>query len=346
MAIRLVREPSETPNINNTDDFVGLRYAYGDNNGYVKGRGNECGYETNGLNFTIKSGRLVVNGVEVDIPSGGEMIAINMGAQYVASTIYLEVNLATNTAIIALTYRTSTTRPVGYPTVDGGDDLTTNTTGTARMELYHVLSLRASILEVKKLVKDIPYSGEALRGYDLTKGTIEERLDALGFKQGSVTLKSDTKYWSDSELNTDLTITTTSNSVTCVGTMLGQSVNASALVDISARQSGKPIVRKQGKYVIVDGIITISMASGESLAVNAGYLLTFCNFILSFNFSDDTIEGMKVGAVCYKVGSSNKENGYAQIARVPNTLNEITFDLSGGGYSSAYIYFNVGYETV
>ncbi len=345
MAIRLVREPSDTPNINNTDDFVGLRYAYGDNNGYIKGRGNECDYEINGLNFTIKSGRLVVNGVEVDIPSGGEMISITMGAQYVASTIFLEVNLATNTAVIARTYKTSTTRPVGYPTIDGGDDLTTNTTGTARMELYHVLSLRASILDAKKLVKDIPYSGEALRGYDLTKGTIEERLDALGFKQGSVTLKNGTTQIYDAELNTDYTITTTSNSITVVGTLLGQSINGSASVNISARQSGKPIVRKQGKYVIADGVISIE--SGGSL--NANFFISYCNFILPFNFSDDTLEGMKVGAVCYKADSSGEDNRYAQIERVQNTSNEITFklrDISLGGYSSVYIYFNVGYETV
>ena len=37
MAVKLVRAPSATPNIYNTDDFVGLRYSYGDNNGYVKG---------------------------------------------------------------------------------------------------------------------------------------------------------------------------------------------------------------------------------------------------------------------------------------------------------------------
>lgn len=343
MAIRLVREPSDTPNINNTDDFVGLRYAYGDNNGYVKGRGNECDYEINGLNFTIKSGRLVVNGVEVDIPSGGEMISISSLETELKYLVYLEINLATNTAEIKTKYSTG----IAYPTIDRGDDLTSNTTGTARLSLYRFKKLNLnSIVQVTKLVKDIPYSGAALRGYDLSKGTVEERLDALGFKQGSVTLKSDTKYWSDAELNTNLTITTTSNSVNCVGTMLGQSVNASASVDISARQSGKPIVRKQGKYVIADGIITISMVSGGSQAVNAGFLLTFCNFVLSFNFSDDTINEMKVGAVCYKVGSSDEENRYAQIARVPNTLNEITFSLSDGGYSSAHIYFNVGYETV
>ena len=42
MAIEMVRIPSETPNISNTDDFVGLRYAYGNQNGYVIGKGQEC----------------------------------------------------------------------------------------------------------------------------------------------------------------------------------------------------------------------------------------------------------------------------------------------------------------
>lgn len=345
MAIRLVREPSDTPNINNTDDFVGLRYAYGDNNGYIKGRGNECDYEINGLNFTIKSGRLVIDGVEVDIPSGGETITVTSSGVESRYVVYLEINLATNTAEIKTTYSTS----LVYPTVDAGDDLTENTTGTARLPLYRFRKEKINVINLstlKKLIKDIPYSGAALRGYDLSKGTVEERLDALGFKQGSVTLKNGTTQYSDADTSTNLTITTTNDGITCVGTMLGQSVNASASVNISARQSGKPIVRKQGKYVIADGIISISMLSGESVVVNAGYLLTFCKFVLSFSFSDDTIDGMKVGAVCYKVGSSDKENRYAQIARVPNTLNEITFSLSNGGYSSAYIYFNVGYETV
>lgn len=346
MAIRLVREPSDTPNINNTDDFVGLRYAYGDNNGYVKGRGNECDYEINGLNFTIKSGRLVIDGVEVDIPSGGETITITSSGVEVRYVVYLEINLATNTAEIKTTY---TTAIIGYPTVDPGDDLTENTTGTARLSLYQFRKEKSNVIydsTVKKLIKDIPYSGAALRDYDLSKGTVEERLDALGFKSGSVTLKTGTTQYSDADTVTNLTITTTSNGITCVGTLLGQSVNASASVNISARKTGKSIIRKQGKYVIADGIISISMLSGESIVVNAGYLLTFCKFVLSFSFSDDTIDGMKVGAQCYKASSSTAENRYAQIERVANILNEITFSLSNGGYSSAYIYFNVGYETV
>ena len=37
MAIRLIRENSDTPNITNKDDARMIRYAYGGQNGYVKG---------------------------------------------------------------------------------------------------------------------------------------------------------------------------------------------------------------------------------------------------------------------------------------------------------------------
>lgn len=185
MAIRLVREPSDTPNINNTDDFVGLRYAYGDNNGYVKGRGNECDYEINGLNFTIKSGRLVVDGVEVDIPSGGETITATNPRAELRYLIYAEVNLATNSAEIKSIFSSGS----DYPTISKGDDLTVNTVGTARIELYTFVKTAANlIITIEKKVKAIPYP---LRGYDLSKGTVEERLTALGFKQGSVTPHND-----------------------------------------------------------------------------------------------------------------------------------------------------------
>ena len=324
MAVKLVRAPSATPNIYNTDDFVGLRYSYGDNNGYVKGRGNECDYERSGLNFTIKSGRLVLQGVEVDVPSGGETIAINMGAQYVASTIYLEVNLATNTAIIGRTYNTSTTRPVVYPKVNGGDDLTTNTTGTARMELYHVLSLRAGIVEVTKLVKDIPYSGEALRGYDLTKGTIEERLDALGFKLGSVALKNGTKesdnYWTYTYTSTDTFGTAT--------TTFGVTFTKNEL-------------RRQGNYVITNIEMRVSYV-GDS-TYHSDNVITF---ELGKNFKN--LENQNIKIACEYSGDINgSQQTLYRDAEMAITSGEFNLTPASSGYlpgPDRIYYINIGDE--
>lgn len=153
MAIEMVRIPSETPNISNTDDFVGLRYAYGNQNGYVIGKGQECSYTINGSKFRVNSGRLVLQGVECDIDANGVEITIDNVATKKYYTVYLEVNLATNeTKILAMSDLTS------YPKIESGDDLTQNTTGTATMELYHFEATSGVISNVSKVLKAIQYS--------------------------------------------------------------------------------------------------------------------------------------------------------------------------------------------
>ena len=177
MAIKMVREPSETPNINNIDDIIPMRYAYGGQNGYVIGKGNEISNTVNGLNFTVNSGRLVLQGVECDIDATGVTITIDNIATKRYYTVYLEVNLGLNTATIKSEYDTAT-----YPTIDAGDDLTANSTGIARMVLYKFTATSGVIGEVNKVVDNIGYP---LSDYDTSKGTIEERLTNLGFKQGA-----------------------------------------------------------------------------------------------------------------------------------------------------------------
>lgn len=185
MAIEMVRIPSETPNISNTDDFVGLRYAYGNQSGYAINKGDECSYTINGSKFKINSGRLVIQGVECDIDANGVEITIDNVATKKYYTVYLQVNLATNeTKILAMSDLTS------YPTIQSGNDLTQNTIGTATMELYHFEATSGVISNVKKIVSKIEYTGTALVGYDISKGTVEERLTNLGFKQGVMTTPS------------------------------------------------------------------------------------------------------------------------------------------------------------
>lgn len=191
MAIEMVRIPSETPNISNTDDFVGLRYAFGNQNGYVIGKGQECSYTINGSKFKINSGRLVLQGVECDVDASGVEITIDNVATKRYYTVYLQVNLALNETKILATFDTAT-----YPNVDNGEDLTQNTTGVARIKLYQFDAINGVISNVQKIITQIDYTGTALVGYDIQKGTIEERLDALGFKQGVITLDSTRANWS------------------------------------------------------------------------------------------------------------------------------------------------------
>ena len=152
MAIKMVREPSETPNINNIDDIIPMRYAYGGQNGFVIGKGTEISNTVSGLNFTVNSGRLVLQGVECDIDATGVTIIIDNIATKRYYTIYLEVNLGLNTATIKSEYDTVT-----YPTIDAGDDLTENTTGIARLPLYQFTATSGIISEVNKVVKSVKY---------------------------------------------------------------------------------------------------------------------------------------------------------------------------------------------
>lgn len=176
MAIKMVREPSETPNINNIDDIVPMRYAYGNQNGYVIGKGNEISNTVNGLNFTVNSGRLVLQGVECDIDATGVTITIDNIATKRYYTIYLEVNLGLNTATIKDEYDTAT-----YPTIDAGDDLTENTTGVARLPLYRFTASSGIISDVNKTVESIKYAKDikvdnsvnAINSIKLTNNTFQ-----------------------------------------------------------------------------------------------------------------------------------------------------------------------------
>lgn len=183
MAINFVRQPSETPNVRNIDDIVPFRYAYGNQNGYVKDKGNELSYTVNGSNFRINSGRVVLFGVESDIDANGVTITVDNVATTRYYSVYYHVNLSTNTTSIESTYSTE-----DYPTIPTGDDLTANTSGTANLELYRFEALYGVINNVNKIVQRIVYTDGALNGYDTTKGTIEERLTNLGFREGDVVI--------------------------------------------------------------------------------------------------------------------------------------------------------------
>lgn len=154
MSIRMIRQPGDTPNINNIDDIIPFRYAYGNQDGYVINRGNELSYTINGNEFKINSGRVVVQGAESEIDANGATVIVdasNSTKQYY--TIYYKVNLATNVVSIESKYDIA-----GYPTIDKGDDLTKTTSGYATLELYHFEAQSGVISNVDKLVKAIKYT--------------------------------------------------------------------------------------------------------------------------------------------------------------------------------------------
>lgn len=183
MSLRMVRQPYE--DISNIDDITPFRYAYGGQNGYVKNKGLELGYSVDGTKFTVGSGRVVLDGVESDVDASGVDINVDLVAETRYYVIYYNVNLALNTTAILSQFDTNS-----YPTISSGDDLTQNPSGTANLVLYKFEANNGVISNVQKVVQEIEYSGRALSDYDINKGTVEERLTALGFREGSITLAS------------------------------------------------------------------------------------------------------------------------------------------------------------
>lgn len=199
MAIKMVREPSETPNINNVDDIIPMRYAYGGQNGYVIGKGTEISNTINGTNFIINSGRLVLQGVECDIDATGVTIAIDNIATKRYYVIYLQVNLATNQVVIDSEYDTA-----DYPIIDLGDDLTQNSSGIARMILYKFTAQNGIISEVNKVVESVKYTKD-VKVQDAVNlvdgGTISSETSAVTQPTTDISKKIATTEFVDNKLN-------------------------------------------------------------------------------------------------------------------------------------------------
>lgn len=150
MALRLIRKANEEPNITNTDDAVMVRYAYG-YNGVVKNYGKECAHEVTSSEFKILSGRIVVDGWEVDVPVEGEIIDFSetYGVQYV--TIFAEIELVAETATIKAEFNL-----INYPEILKEDDLTEIPKGSSKFELYNVRVENGIITEVLSKFEIIP----------------------------------------------------------------------------------------------------------------------------------------------------------------------------------------------
>lgn len=170
MSIRLVRQSSEIPNISNRDDVKLARYAYGNYSGYVKGVGSEIGYSSSSV-FTITSGRIVLQGWEVDIDEEGVPLVLENEAY---NTIYLELNLLSETAKIISVYDS-----LSYPIISSGDDLSRYPNGTARLTLYTVYWREESSPDVTKWIHPIPYSLDQYQEFDEFQVSVEARFSEL-----------------------------------------------------------------------------------------------------------------------------------------------------------------------
>lgn len=192
MSIRLIRQSSETPNITNRDDARMVRYAYSGMNGVVKSFGSELSYNASGGKFAVGTGRIVLQGWEVDIEGSGWEISLSSVSSTQRYVIYLELSVGSETAEIKASYLTGS----AFPTIDPGDDLTQYPDGTARLPLYQfAVSSGGSFSSIKKLVSTIPYTADKI-------SDIEIRLEKLGFKKGSAVPMSSTS---------DVTITVQKN---------------------------------------------------------------------------------------------------------------------------------------
>lgn len=170
MGIKLVRKSSDVPNITNSDDAKMIRYAYGGYVGVVKGFGEELSLTIEGSKATIGSGRIVVDGWEIDIDgSGYEVSHSGSSAQYYS--VILTINLATETAMFRLV------SGAVYPDVSSGDDLTTYPNGSKEIVTHHLRSEGTVFMEGERVVPAIPYLLDV-------KEEFEQRLAAMGFKEG------------------------------------------------------------------------------------------------------------------------------------------------------------------
>lgn len=172
MSITLIRKASDTPNITNRDDTRMTKFAYGGIDGVIEDFGSQLSYGISGSKFVLSRGIVVLQGWEVLVENWELDLSTVTGTQY--HLVYLEINVATETATIKSSYLTG-----GVPTINLGDNLTTYPNGTARLPLYSFTISNGKISSVVKKFSLLTYYGARF-------DSIEQRLDKLGFKEGSI----------------------------------------------------------------------------------------------------------------------------------------------------------------
>lgn len=195
MSVILVRKESETANISNSDDVRAYKYASCGINGVIKNRLNQIGYEIATGSFTVKSGEIIIDGWQVKVDASGATISLDASSGTRYYVVYCTVDLSTpsnKTATISANYGTT-----DYPSINRGDDISLNDSGTARLVLYKFVASGQTISDVVQMFELIDGTNKnaiyaQYASSDTSKGTIEQRLTSLGFRQGSVTFTSST----------------------------------------------------------------------------------------------------------------------------------------------------------
>lgn len=159
MGIEIVRTPSETPNITNVDDIIPMRYAYGNQDGYVLGYGVELDGNYEGGTFTVGAGRVVVQGVEIDINANGATTILDNGTGNRYYHVYLQVNLNSNSVGLVNYYSDSSYDDIEEPHTDNPNLIDG---GTAYLLLYSIKLNGSTEVEKTKMVQPIYYNARKL----------------------------------------------------------------------------------------------------------------------------------------------------------------------------------------
>lgn len=164
MAVRLLRASSETPNITNTDDARMVRHSYGGYTGFVPGFGREAQASFSGSSLSIGSGVIVIDGWEVLLDEAGYTESFSGYSGILLFTVYMTVNLASETVSIRSTYNRTE-----FPVPDNGDDLTEYPEGSKTISLFHVTVSNGVIMNVDSILEAIPYQKEFRKDFDLLR---------------------------------------------------------------------------------------------------------------------------------------------------------------------------------
>lgn len=143
--------------ISSVDDIIGLRYAYGNQNGYAIGIGSELSASYENGTFTVNSGRAVIQGDEVDFDANGLSTTLDTGLETRYFKIYLKTNIDSNVAELESYYSTVSYDDIPEPAsgeVIGGN--------TAYLLLYTLKLNGAVEAEKNKIIRQIDYSNRRL----------------------------------------------------------------------------------------------------------------------------------------------------------------------------------------
>lgn len=199
MGVRIVRQSSDTPNVNNIDDIIPMRYAYGNQDGYTIGVGSELSADYENGTFTINSGRAVIQGTEIVIDANGLSTTLDTGLETRYFKIYLKTNLDSDIAELESYYSTSSYDAIPDPTsgeVIGGN--------TAYLLLYTLKLNGAVEAEKTKVVRQIDYNHRQLLWTGNAEiGTTNPQSTADAF--ATIPAKENTMYEIHGEITQNLT---------------------------------------------------------------------------------------------------------------------------------------------